>query len=256
MAAGRVYHWKHGWIPLDHASLVETSKAPAKTGSVDIRDTGSATLTPRQQAEVTAILNEATDRLPGLKKRPILVDAGKNVEELGGAWAVTDTRPSKNHMITLAKTLWHNADVEQNRLGWKQDHGAIAGEAKSAAEFRKMAILHELGHVIMGRSEENHHGGAEGDQVGPQGPIDWLTVEPVTPAEMGFTDVSGGDPQVLLQPVARWEADSLDRRSAYAVSNPFEWYAEAFLDGYMNGAKASESGKRAFRIAQQEFGHA
>jgi hypothetical protein len=134
----------------------------------------------------------------------------------------------------------------------------IATEAKTPAEFRKMAIQHELGHYVNARSREEN-GGRNGHSARrPVGPLDALAGEMTTPRKEGYTGVPPGEREsVLDEPVPRFLADSLDHRSEYAVSGiPDEWVAEAILDGVVNGSRASKSGKAALAIATQEFGPA
>ena len=41
MAATRIYHWKHGWIPLDHAAAMSKAKGNEDAARRWIEDLGA-----------------------------------------------------------------------------------------------------------------------------------------------------------------------------------------------------------------------
>lgn len=296
MSAGRVRHWKHGWIPISpqaKAYVAGTGPKPSTNassgasvadiekllrpvgekvhrfhdddgrntavvpGAPDVRmvnppgyggralasnDFPEVHMTTAQQAQVAAMVQHVVDDFPGLKKRPVKVDMTDTGET---AWGVTNPVSSN---VSVDRALFNDAKVIQGRNDFRDHHGAIAGQAKSAEEFRKMTIVHELGHTMHVRAEDE-----AGDDFGgwfASNKVSQLTDSLVTPRSMGWTD---GD-DTLDNKFPRWMADTLGKRSAYASSNRYEWFAEAFLDGYTNGDQASDGGKKALAVAKELYG--
>lgn len=280
---GWVQHWKHGWIPitpeakayakgrglrlgeldpetrkkaLDYITDVQKKKAEMKAAARSrernrlgnaMSDSGNEVflstgrpMTDDQKKEVSAVVDEVVDRLPGLKETgPIFLEK----DDREDSWAETVLSPPNK--VTLNTALWSNpSSVDAQMREWQDNHGAFAGQAKDEADFRRKTIIHELGHLVTARLGDS-------DKVGP---LEDLVNEPVTPREMGYNSVDDGDESSLDEHVPRWAADSLAHGSAYAITSPFEWTAEAFLDGYENGDNASPSGKRFYQAVLDAYG--
>jgi hypothetical protein len=129
-------------------------------------------------------------------------------------------------------------------------HGAIAGQFVDDPEaFARAVMVHELGHALQMQNPEALRGGRK------------LAHEPVTAADVGIkikpeddvpSTYNGVKPSERTLP--RWEVDSLHGQSAYATGNEFEYFAEAFADGWFNGDKATDAGKRALDIIRKAYG--
>jgi hypothetical protein len=239
-------------------------------------------LTPAQEREAAGVAKDMWDRFPGLKtESPGIVDGTvlmKGVQDSGNPFAeepfATTDAGHPPFLIELHSGLFDKENVESAIDGSFANGGAIEGEAKSAREMRRMAVAHELGHYIMARNEYENGFDPDIPNRTEGGPIDDFTMEPVTPRSMGFTTAYDPNsstpppPEIAAQmnaslddPTPRWTADGLRRpdvaapaRSAYGTQNKWEWFAEAFLDGYWNGDQASETGKRAVALVDQLYG--
>lgn len=234
------------------------------------------TLTPAREREVAAAAKEVWDRFPGLKKEsPGITDGTvlmRGVQDTGNpfadeAFATTDVRPP--FTIEIHSSLFDKETVEGAIAGSFGNGGAIEGEAKSARDMRRQAVIHELGHWIMARNISENGGDTTAGTEATGGPIDDFVSEPVTPWDMGFREVGAIHPvdarrYLQEQTTPRWSADGLrihagadvpsPPRSAYGVQNKWEWFAEAFLDGFVNGDAASSTGQRAVQIVEEVYG--
>lgn len=297
--AGRVYHWKHGWIPLDayardivarrgkdrslntgqikppadalkrakerQAAFKAKQAAKPTADDVHSQQSGSYRLTtvdgyphvyfkevleldprpPEQYREVAKVVTDTMKPYPkATKNNPIEVGWSGELETS----VMADTNIKPNHRIRLQPNMWDKPLMTTAQMHqMAASHFGLTAQASSLEEFRRNVIIHELGHVLNMKEQDKHR---EDD-----GPLDQIAFEWITPAELGYTDVDPPQdgPYTLTKKTKRWRIDSLKGKSAYAISDPYEFVAEAFLDGTINGGKASESGKRVVARAQMEF---
>jgi hypothetical protein len=307
--AGRIQHWKHGWIPISpeakayaagngprplttdlHPPAEALKRAKARQAAfqaaqaaikpaadIHSQQVGGYRITtvdgypevrfkevmevnkrpPEQYHEVAKIVQNVLKPYPLAAKDPITIGWSNELDPT--VMADTDSRGgSIGHRIRLNTAMWDTPGATMVRIaGMKSRHWGVFAEASDLESFRRDVITHEIGHVLNFREQETHRN---------DGPIDQLVFEQVTPAELGYTRVAesslpvGEDPPLgktlgrLDKPTYRWRIDSLDKQSTYATTDPYEFFAEAFLDGTINGDKASESGKRAVARAKISFG--
>jgi hypothetical protein len=120
-------------------------------------------------------------------------------------------------------------------------HGAIAGQFVDDPEaFARAVMVHELGHALQMQNATVLRRGQE------------LAIEKV--ARDGVKLVPAAPVGTPQQRFYRWEVDTLNEQSVYATGNKFEWFAEAFADGWFNGDNATDSGKRALAIVREAYG--
>lgn len=312
MVAGKIRHWKHGWIPIspeakayvagkgprpvtgtdpDLDAALKRSKArqaawkhlQEQRGKVEAASgiksqrVGGFRLTtvdgypevyfqevleldkrpPEQYREVAQIVHDALKPYPrAVKTNP--VEIGFSNELMPSVMA--DTNNGKPHKIRVNVDMWDRpALTMQKAIGMRESHFGMTGEADDIEQFRKNVITHELGHELHMRDLDEMSSVPMSQAGDPHwGAIEQFTQEPVTLREMGITHIDGGGEDYeggpLDQQHERWEVDSLHGQSAYATTNNFEFFAEAFLDGTIHGDKATESGKRAVAIARKVFG--
>lgn len=289
MVAGKIHHWKHGWIPLDaptartdalqeiapeekpdpiimpvlkqdHLLLEGVDGAP----NVTINSSDHRGLKPLANTEgfswaapshwpndhskvvVAKAAQEVYDRFPGLGKRHG-IESFIPVMSRDDFFAATPNG-SDPSPIAVDVALFKEGHVTRVRKEQLQDHMGIADEAPTNEDYQRRVIIHEMGHVLHMLAEADH---------GQSNPIDELANEPTTPREGGFTEVGGG--ASLDDRFPRWMVDSLRApdgtpHSTYSSGNQYEWYAEAFADGLINGDKATPSGKRAIAAADKLYG--
>lgn len=239
-------------------------------------------LTRAREREAAGVAKDMWDRFPGLKtESPGIVDGTvlmKGTKDSDSPFAeepfATTDAGHPPFLIELHSGLYDNEHVQDALDTGFANGGAIEGEADNPREMRKMAVAHELGHYIMARNEYENGMDPGDPNTTEGGPIDDFTMEPVTPREMGYTSAYDPNsstpppPEIAAQmdasldePTPRWTADGLRRpdvsapaRSAYGTQNKWEWFAEAFLDGYWNGDQASETGKRAVALVEKLYG--
>jgi hypothetical protein len=223
---------------------------------------------PEQYREVAKTVTDVLKPYPRATSY-LDVEVGFSNELPGSVMA--DTNDAGVHKIRVNVNMWDRpGDTMAKAEAMRERNFGMTGQAGDLEQFRRNVITHEVGHLIHMRDEDEAHKIAGSPDV--KGAIEQFAQEPVTPRQMGYQDGQGQlrnfpdadyfpqprnpdiNKDVLDQQVPRWMADSLGRRSAYALSNQFEFFAEAFLDGTINGDKASESGKRAVQIAAQQFG--
>lgn len=231
-------------------------------------DSKPAAWTKAQKIEAARDVQEFLDAFPGLKDHKQRIYAVHSNESFMGE--TSSDGFESNHDIALDTALWNNKKIEEDEIGpvAKERHFGIPTEADTADEYRRRAIAHEMGHVLHLQSEDDD-GLEHFDESGAaRNELNRLANEMVTPRQMGFTDsTSHGEKSAVYQngsivwidpldeEVPRWAADSLDHQSAYGMgSNRYEWLAEAIIDGYFNGDKASDAGKRALKIAKKLYG--
>jgi hypothetical protein len=264
MTVQRVFHWKHGWIPLDHYAALE------KANGRESRQVGGFRLTtvngypdvyfkevleldkrpPEQYREVAKVASDVLRHYPRAASNPI--ELGFSNELMPSVMA--DTNNAKPHRIRLNTSMWDDpTDISYKMADMRANHFGLTAEAASVEQFRANVLTHEIGHVLHMRDLDELSTVPMSEVGNPEwGAIEAFITEEVTPRQMGYhaTAAAGG----LDGPLTRWQLDSLNGRSAYATSNPYEFFAEAFLDGTVNGDQASESGKRAVQIAGKVFG--
>lgn len=285
MVAGKIYHWKHGWIPVSPAAKAFVAgKGPKPTGQrftrsltqledfvdspafdssrvsgrVKVAETDGVTFmtfkdrafdtgdgagdpyefNPSQRREIARTVNEVKKSFPEMK--PITIVGTNDPENMG-------TTEWDGRRITLSSDMFDPKKIAASNESWGE-HGTIASPLanKDAAGFRRAVIVHELGHALEMQK------GADSRTPGEN-----MATEPVVPASVGFTPdmLPPGVPRsVLRQYAPRFMVDTLDSKSAYAGANQWEWFAEAFADGYLNGDQTSESGQRAVKLIHQLYG--
>lgn len=202
--------------------------------------------TPAQRTEIAKTVNEVRQHFPRLK--PITIVGVHDDDNMG----VTEW---DGRRISLAANLFNHENLQAARTNMGP-HGSIVATSPGAdtddAAFRRGVIVHELGHAL-----EMQRGDTSRD-VGNS-----IAFEDITPRKLGYThkDLPPGAPDSLLDRTApRWPFDTLDRKSAYAGSNQWEWFAEAFADGYLNGEtgpggrRVTESGLRAVAKMRELYG--
>jgi hypothetical protein len=230
---------------------------------------GSFPLNPQQRRSVAKAVQDFEKRFPGLKK-PITIESvtAQDMKDRGGdvAWGLTSMDPDTGFEIALNETMWDDEDLSLHMREMRGDgiDGMVAAQAgRTPAQYRRMIIDHELAHYMQLRNQQedaDKMGGlpsglplariAQQVRLGQFSELAW---ESVTPYQMGFR--TAARPDDLQQQVPRWAADSLDHKSAYAMGqNEWEWFAEALLDGMVNGDKASEASKRAVQLADRLYG--
>jgi hypothetical protein len=324
VSAGRVRHWKHGWIPLDaYAREIAAGKRQGGVSQVPqkpLHRRDAAKLTPpgdalarareRQRAyfaqrdresqgintttagqwrlttvdgypevyfkelrdfetqsperyrEVAEDVTSVTRKFPKLTadNNPLQI-AIVPQSELGDPRTLADTGQLLPHRLRISQDMWDRPGLTMAAmLSMRENHFGITANADDMEEFRRNVITHELGHVIHMRDEDDNMSALA--RTRPElrlamlhGEIDKFANEKITPREAGFTDlIPASEGSGLDRPVPRWQVDSLDHQSAYATQDPYEFFAEAFTDGMINGSAATASGKRALALAQQIFG--
>jgi hypothetical protein len=218
---------------------------------------GSFTLNDEQKAEIVKAVEEFFDIFPKLR-RPVYVQ-GQIPSRISvqGSYAVTDMRASHDHLMEVSAKMWNEAHMWRDIHNPNTRQGSIVGVATTPAEFRNLAIKHEMGHLLMAVLRENLGWPGQATDE-PHVSLEIEAAEMVSPKEMGWS--ADENPIVDLMELIgkkapRFIVDSLDFKSGYAISgNPDEWIAEAILDGVVNGAAASESGKKSFHLALEAFG--
>lgn len=221
------------------------------------------TQSPERYREVAEDVTSVTRKFPKLTadNNPLQI-AIVPQSELGDPRTLADTGQLLPHRLRISQDMWDRPGLTMAAmLSMRESHFGITANADDMEEFRRNVITHELGHVIHMRDEDDNMSALA--RTRPElrlamlhGEIDKFANEEITPREAGFTDLipasegSGG----LDQPVPRWQVDSLNHQSAYATQDPYEFFAEAFTDGMINGSAATPSGKRAVALAHQIFG--
>ena len=311
--ATRVFHWKHGWIPLDAyaraivaekkrgagsdtkpsakalerakarqsaywAKAQQTIKVPSEVKSVQQGGYRITTVNgfpevrfkevlevskrpPEQYKEVAKVIQDALKPYPRVTADGPL-EVGWSNELTPDVMA--DTNMLGGHRIRLQPSMWDdNWNTMRKVDDMKSRKFGVTAEAADVETFRRNVITHELGHVIHMKDQDEVARTNGVPTISPEmrtalpfGEIGKFAEEKVKPRDFGFTDVDPptNGPYALDQPTARWQVDSLNHQSAYALSDPFEFYAEAFLEGTLHGDKATESGKRAVALARKIFG--
>lgn len=223
------------------------------------------TMQPEEiKREAADTIQGVMDRFPGLKDQNVQIN---QTDSNGEFFAATDF--PKSVAISLDKGLYAEGFVDLRIKQFHDLHAQVdAFDMPSRDEFRRRIIIHEMGHVIHGRAVKKLGRTMKLDELNRQpfhvnasDPITAFAMEPVTPRQYGFTSTpewaknnapSGKDWLDVPQP--RYLVDTLDNKSAYTGFSSEEFYGEAFLDGMINGDKASASGKRAVALADQLFG--
>lgn len=211
---------------------------------------------PEQYREVATVAQRVLKDYPGATEHNPLEMGWSN--ELGRT-VMADTNQMPPHKIRLNVSMWDDPNGTMTQVKDMQArHFGVTAEAPDLATFRANVLTHEIGHVLHMR-EQDRQAGAAGVALRPElrgalpfGQIDKFANENVTPRQLGWSQAEGM-PSVD-DAVPRWQADNLNFQSDYATSDPFEFFAEAFLDGTINGDTASESGKRAVALARNIFG--
>lgn len=192
-------------------------------------------LTHDQMVPIADAYNEVKAEFPGMKPIQVVGVDGKT-----GAFGITSW---DGRRISISKDTFDEAKINFAAKQWG-DHGAIAGQFVDDPEgFARAVMTHELGHALQMQN-------AEAMRKGQQ-----LALERVTPAEVGV-DTTGWSPDAAKEKAMRWEVDTLGKQSVYATGNKFEWFAEAFADGWFNGDKATPQGKLALGILRDAYGKA
>jgi hypothetical protein len=118
-------------------------------------------------------------------------------------------------------------------------------------------IVHELGHVLHMQEQDRQFIPAalsdDGSDQMSDGPVDAYAYEYVTPRSIGYPDTPENH-RLLDRKIPRYKIDGLEGRSAYALSEVHEFVAEAFLDGMINDASVSDSGRKILALMHQDFG--
>jgi hypothetical protein len=170
--------------------------------------------THEQQVEIASVVNEIRAKFP--RSQPITIVGDDDRERFG----VTEW---DGRRITLSKGIF---DPKAIALAGRNfgNHGAIVGPyASNEYAFRRAVITHEMGHALQMQSA----------RVQSQGKS--LAEKRV-----------GGFP--------RWENDTLNQQTVYGLQNEWEWFAEAFADGYLHGDAASPAGKEALALISSAYG--
>lgn len=215
-----------------------------------------------QYREVAEDVSFALRDFPRAAKNPLIIGFTDSLKPS----VMADTNNLGPHKIRVNADMWDRPGITFAAVQtMREDKFGVTAvsidptesEEDQLAEFRRNVITHEVGHVLHMRDLDELIN-VPVTQVGDPrwGAIEAFVQEPVTPRQMRYTDIDPprNGPYTLDSSIARWEVDSLNKKSAYATSNPFEFFAEAFADGMINGNQASESGKRAVQIAEQQFG--
>jgi 2'-5' RNA ligase len=196
-------------------------------------------LSKADRASVAAAINEVLDVLPGMPEPHVHHSNSDGVVASAGGWPQTS--------MDIGKAYADEPTMVKYSHDWG-DGGSIAG-GRSVEDVRRATIVHEMGHGVQ-RALEHHSPQAKAA-------VDALVNEPRTFRQAGAMIES--EPGILDREFKRWQVDGLGPQynrpaSIYASENEREWFAEAFTDGFLNGPSASESGKRAYAIAQQYLG--
>lgn len=178
--------------------------------------------TPDQQKQIAATVNELAAAFPGVKKPTII--GYNDIDRFGvTAW--------DGQSIHLSKRMFDQRIRDEMRRNFGGPDGAIAAAyTDDEPAFVRALIAHEFGHVlqmqnahakITASDRANQNAGA-----GIGGRYTWDNL----PA-------ADGHPQTV-----------------YSNENEYEWFAEAFADGYLHGDQASESGKWAVNMLHNVYG--
>jgi hypothetical protein len=210
---------------------------------------------PEQYREVAKVATKVLAKYPRAEREPLHI--GFSNELMPSTMA--DTANDYPNKIRLNVDMWDDpGGVATKMVQMRENHFGLTAEADNVEQFRANVLTHEIGHVLHMRDLHEMQNVPMSKAGNPEwGAIEGFAQEPVTPRSMGYSQMVGSMPADFPDidaDVPRWQADNLDRRSTYATTNPFEFFAEAFLDGTINGDKASESGKRAVQVAAQQFG--
>ena len=330
--AGRVYHWKHGWIPVSPeakayvagrgprpVTMPHISRLPRKKYEPTIAEKGYMPPSPEalkraeQRQREFFQQQKGKTRVPGMKVETIgrtkittferfpevefhqdlngfdsdqeierQYEVAEQVQKLFKKYPKASREPvrisfsselpdrtmavtadEKPHTVTLNSKMFDRLDETLDKMHSMKDDkfgmtavlvkegntGSPISTEDQVAQFRENVLTHELGHVLHMRNRDRM-------VHSPHEAIMDFANEKVTPRELGFTEVlptsMGG--QDLDKPVRRFQADNLGGKSAYASQDPYEFFAEAFLEGNVLGDQASESGKRAVALAHELFG--
>jgi hypothetical protein len=226
-----------------------TAEIVWKKGSFDLNDS--------EKADVARAVDEFFVAFPKLR-RPVHVQGQiPSRISMRGSYAVTDMRASHDHLMEVSAKMWNDGYMQRQIDDPRTHQGSIVGEATTPDEFRNFAIKHEMGHLLMAVLRESLGWPGQATDE-PHVSLEIEAAEMVSPKEMGWN--ADENPIVELMAMLgkkapRFIVDSLGFKSGYAISgSPDEWIAEAILDGLVNGAAASEGGKKAFHLALEAFG--
>jgi hypothetical protein len=208
---------------------------------------------PEQYREVATDAQNVLKNYPGaIEHNPLEIGWSNELDHE----VMADTNQMPPHKIRLNVSMWDSPDDTMAQIKDMQTrHFGVTAETEDLVTFRANVLTHEIGHVLHLR-EQDQEAGAAGVALRPElrgalpfGQIDKFANEEVTPRQLGWQASGPGLPSIDSS-VPRWQADTLNFQSTYATTDPFEFFAEAFLDGTINGDKASESGKRAVALAR------
>jgi len=193
-------------------------------------DHGEAWEMDEAQKQVVAdAYNEVKAEFP--KMQPIQIVATQGKEGILGITTWDGRR------ISLSKNAF---DDKQRQIAHENfgDHGAIAGQFTDDPEaFARATVVHEMGHALEMQTATAKRRG------------DAIATERVTAADIGLEGHSGETRQ-------RWMVDTLNDQTVYGTGNQFEWFAEAFAEGWFNGENATPQSKRVLAMLHDVYGGA
>jgi hypothetical protein len=251
-----IYHWKHGWIPLDteastRAMEREIYRSVETVDGVDFVTYKSSLYdplgsehgspkdwTPEERQIVADAFNEVRSEFPNLQPVQFVRTTAGGRDNLEGTMGITTWDGQRISLLDEAFS-----DAGRNALAANLGpHGAIAGQFTQDPEaFSRAVVVHELGHALqMQKTSAKRRG-------------EIIARERVTPAEFGMklTTRNGGTPPPTAP---RWAVDTLDNQTEYGLGNEYEWFAEAFAEGWYNGPHATPEGRRVLGLLHDEYG--
>lgn len=225
--------------------------------------------TKTQKKEIAATVNEIRRQFPG--SDPVRIVGVKDPDNFGVAdWG--GRRISLSNEIFSEQRRWDSL----NNMG--REGSLVNQYVDDPHLFAKAVVAHEMGHALMLQNPQ-----AKADGVK-------LATKKVTPLAMGYTDPPfrvaktvdiGRSPEerreaMLREPRPRWQLDRLSNdtgpQTIYGLANEWEWFAEAFADGYLHQEVptdapyfhrgfghegiplASEAGQSVLEILHQSYG--
>jgi hypothetical protein len=324
VSGGRIYHWKHGWIPLSPAALrYKLGQGPRPTGKPKRQLTlaeqkkaermfspsaGVARRSVKRDQEIEAerefkanvglsrdevatrveaheakryASDEVVDGVrfitykPGqdplahdhggpqeltMEQKKLLADQYNRVMKdfpdaepvrivgVDGSTGAFGITAWDGRRISISSDLFSDERRENADENWA-GVGAVAAQYTSSRDaFARVTLVHELGHALQMQRDEVRRAGES------------MAREKIQPRDLGIEippNEDKPDPFTRMRPseifAPRWAVDTLGDQSAYATANEYEWFAEAFAEGWLNGRGATESGKRTLDLIRKHY---
>lgn len=202
--------------------------------------------TREQQIEIASVVNEFKRNFP--KMQPVTVVGDEDPDKFG----VTEW---DGRRITLSAGIFDPDTIERAHRAFG-DYGAIIGPySNNEYAFRRAVITHEMGHALQMQQA----------RVQIQG--EKLAEKKVTPRDLGYSkpttkisktvNLHRSEAErvdaLMDQAAPRWKQDTLNGQTIYGLQNEWEWFAEAFADGYLHGDNASPAGKEVLDLIKGAY---